>query len=113
MFSLIDVLLQVHIADEDTKFGWSPGELKDFMAGRSGESSARIKGLMGMATNTRDEAKVRSEFARLKILFDQLKANNPDMDTLSMGMSADYTWAVDEGSTMVRIGSDIFGARNY
>ncbi|MBP1638781.1 MAG: alanine racemase domain protein [Bacteroidetes bacterium] len=116
---VIDCLLQVHIAQETTKFGFSPEELTTiFAAGKWGElTSVRIRGLMGMATFTDDEAQVHAEFRSLKTLFDQIKIayfkDQPYFDTLSMGMSDDYRIAVEEGSTMVRVGSSIFGAREY
>ena len=73
----------------------------------------KIRGLMGIATFTGDKAQIREEFKSLKQLFDTLKLTIPTIDTLSMGMSGDYKIAIEEGSTMVRIGSSIFGARNY
>jgi pyridoxal phosphate enzyme (YggS family) len=116
---VIDCLLQVHIARETTKFGFSQEELTATLAaGKWTElTSVRLRGLMGMATFTDDEEQVRDEFRSLKILFDQIKIayfkDQPLFDTLSMGMSDDYRIAVEEGSTMVRVGSSIFGAREY
>lgn len=111
----IHCLLQIHIATEDTKFGLDQKELDDII--NSDEFKAmehiKIKGLMGMATFTGDENQIRKEFESLKQLFDTLKKTLPTIDTLSMGMSGDYKIAIEEGSTMVRIGSSIFGARNY
>ena len=108
---VIDCLLQVHIAQEETKFGFDEtellnSELKQF-------SNVRIKGLMGMASLTDDINKIRIEFKSLKVLFEKLKTQNPELSILSMGMSADYKIAIEEGSNMVRIGSLLFGERNY
>jgi len=108
---VIDCLLQVHIAQEETKFGFdeielSGVELKQF-------SNVRIKGLMGMASLTDDMNKIRIEFKYLKTLFEKLRAENPGLAILSMGMSSDYKIAIEEGSNMVRIGSLLFGERNY
>lgn len=112
---VIPCLLQMHIAEEETKFGLDTSEL-DVML-NSEEFAAleniRIEGLMGMATFTQDQEQVRKEFASLKFIFDNLKQKLPDIAVLSMGMSGDYATAIEEGSTMVRIGSSIFGARNY
>ena len=108
---VVDCLLQVHIAQEETKFGFDEtellnSELKQF-------SNVRIKGLMGMASLTDDINKIRIEFKSLKIFFEKLKTQNPELSILSMGMSADYKIAIEEGSNMVRIGSLLFGERNY
>lgn len=107
---IIDCLLQVHIAQEETKFGMDAAELAEAMKIVDILSNVRVKGLMGMASFSDDNAKVRNEFQQLKALFDTY-ANNT-FDTLSMGMSGDYQMAIEEGSTMVRIGSLLFGARN-
>jgi PLP dependent protein len=110
---VIDCLLQVHIAQEETKFGFNETEL-EFAFGSLHDSplpSIRVKGLMGMASFTDDMDKVRSEFRYLKSLFN--KHSTHQLATLSMGMSSDYQVAIEEGSTMVRIGSLIFGAREY
>ncbi|QTN39058.1 YggS family pyridoxal phosphate-dependent enzyme [Cryomorphaceae bacterium] len=111
---VIDVLLQVHIAEESTKFGLSISELVELVESKSLHSleSLRIRGLMGMATFTSDQDQVRREFRSLKTAFDQIKTSFSACDTLSMGMSNDYQIAIEEGSTMVRIGTDIFGSRN-
>ncbi|PWL38650.1 YggS family pyridoxal phosphate-dependent enzyme [Flagellimonas aquimarina] len=112
---VIPCLLQMHIAEEETKFGLDKTELyavinsHDFMA----LENIKVVGLMGMATFTKDERQIRKEFASLKSIFDDLKQKLPDIPVLSMGMSGDYAIAIEEGSTMVRIGSSIFGARNY
>lgn len=107
-----DVLLQVHIAREETKFGFDAGELGQVMetvGGSPGEwGHVRIRGLMGMASNTEDLSVTRAEFRGLKALFDRWF---PAGGILSMGMSGDYQLAVKEGSTMVRIGSLLFGKR--
>jgi len=108
---VIDCLLQVHIAQEETKFGLNEKELKELMDSNRPElSNVRIRGLMAMASFSDDLNKVRVEFKYLKALFDQFKIA-PEFNILSMGMSADYTIALEEGSTMVRIGSLIFGSR--
>lgn len=115
----VNCLLQVHIAQEDTKFGFSAGELEDYLkSGISDKlSSVNLCGLMGMATFTDNHDQVRKEFRSLKNLFDSLKSlyfeNSPHFSKISMGMSDDYGIAIGEGSTMVRIGSSIFGHRNY
>ena len=112
---IIDCLLQIHIAEEDTKFGLNQQELEEIVHSETFREmqNVRIKGLMGMATFTDDQNQIRKEFKYLKSLFDDLKSELEGIDTLSMGMSGDYQIAVEEGSTMVRIGSSIFGARNY
>ena len=112
---VIDCLLQVHIAQEETKFGFNEPELK-FVLGSLQDSplpNIRVKGLMGMASFTDDMDKVRGEFRYLKSLFNKHPTHNLQLETLSMGMSSDYQVAIEEGSTMVRIGSLIFGAREY
>ena len=115
---IMDVLLQVHIAQEETKFGLSGDELNDIFntnAELHKLQNIRITGLMGMASFTDDENKIREEFHYLKTLFDkhtQLQTSNLKLQILSMGMSSDYKIAIEEGSTMVRIGSLLFGARS-
>ena len=110
----LSCLLQVHIAEESSKFGFDEKEL-EALAG-SGEVEkleyVSVTGLMGMATFTNDMQQVRREFSGLKKLFDQLQTNLPELKILSTGMSGDYEIAIEEGSNMVRIGSSIFGARN-
>ena len=106
---VIDCLLQVHIAQEETKFGFDEPELSNFELKQF--LNVRIKGLMGMASLTDDNNKIRIEFKSLKTLFEKLKAQNPELSILSMGMSADYKIALEEGSNMVRIGSLLFGER--
>jgi PLP dependent protein len=116
---VIPCLLQIHIAREESKFGFDEKEVMELIEGEEVKSlqNIEIKGLMGMATFTENETVVREEFAGLKALFDKLKQGplpeNLRMEELSMGMSGDYQIAQEEGSTMVRIGSAIFGARNY
>ena len=111
---VIDVLLQVFIADEETKFGLDATELEAILSTEIQElPHVKVVGLMGMATFTDDENKIREEFKLLKSLFDQFVPQHPEMKIISMGMSGDYQFAIEEGSTMVRIGSSIFGHRNY
>ncbi|MFZ9003858.1 MAG: YggS family pyridoxal phosphate-dependent enzyme [Robiginitalea sp.] len=111
---VIDCLLQVHIARETTKFGFDRDELRNLFEDEalSQLQHVRIRGLMGMATFTEDMEQVRSEFRNLKSLYDEFSNSREGMDILSMGMSGDYTIAVEEGSTMIRIGSSIFGLRD-
>jgi PLP dependent protein len=116
---IIPCLLQVYIAKEETKFGFEIEEVKTFIIDRTVTQlkNIRIIGLMGMATFTENQATIRAEFKSLKKLFDELKTQplplNTEMKELSMGMSADYKIAIEEGSTLVRIGTSIFGNRNY
>lgn len=110
---VIDYLFQIHIAQEETKFGVSPEELFSIIENKNFAQlkNVRLRGIMGMATNTDDTSQVRSEFSSLKEIYEQLKARtipHSHIDTLSMGMSGDYHLAIDCGSTMVRIGSAIF-----
>jgi len=109
---IIDCLLQIHIAEEETKFGLSDIEATQVLAYAKHLNNVRIKGLMGMATNTRDESIVRNEFAGLKELFLKFQSVSKDLQIISMGMSNDYEIAIEQGSTMVRVGSAIFGQRN-
>lgn len=112
------ILLQVHIAQEETKFGFSQEELVEFAKRLKFENQdfVRICGLMGMASFTEDKQQVRNEFRTLKSIFDQLKSSyfehSQDFCELSMGMSNDYPIAIEEGATMIRVGSNIFGARD-
>lgn len=113
---LSNVLLQVHVAAEETKFGFSPEELLDFFARGAFRSlkATHIRGLMAMATNTDDTARVRADFRRVADLRLQILRDTPDLrgfDILSMGMSDDYPLAIEAGSTLVRIGTAIFGER--
>ena len=109
---IIDCLLQIHIAEEETKFGLSDIEATQVLAYAKHLKHVRIKGLMGMATNTRDESIVRNEFAGLKELFLKFQSVSEHFQIISMGMSSDYEIAIEQGSTMVRVGSAIFGRRN-
>jgi len=110
---VIPCLLQIHIAKEDTKFGLDETELNDILSSDSFKNLNHINvvGLMGMATFTDNETQVRGEFQFLKSLFDTAKNKLSSLKILSMGMSGDYKIAIEEGSTMVRIGSSIFGSR--
>ncbi len=112
---IIDCLLQVHIAEEDTKFGFDVKEINQLMTTNAlaAYPNIRVKGLMGMATFTENQEQVAREFQGLHKLFmaTQQHLQSKDFDTLSIGMSGDYDLAIQNGSTMVRIGSAIFGAR--
>ncbi|HET6244089.1 MAG: YggS family pyridoxal phosphate-dependent enzyme [Bacteroidetes bacterium] len=111
----IPVLLQIHIASEETKFGLNFKEAEQIIHSESLKSLKNIvlRGFMGMATFTKDKTVIRNEFRSLSVFFNKLKStiNNPDFSELSMGMSGDYEIAIEEGSTMVRVGSAIFGNR--
>jgi hypothetical protein len=107
---VVDVLLQVHIAKEETKFGLDEVELAVVMGLAGGLANVRVRGLMGMASFTEDQEAVRKEFKELKGLFERYFSDHAE-GILSMGMSADYHIAVEEGSNMVRIGSLLFGER--
>ncbi|PTX43739.1 hypothetical protein C8P64_2272 [Christiangramia gaetbulicola] len=111
----INCLLQIKIAEEDSKFGIDSEEAKEILESEAYKKMENVKviGLMGMATFTDDEEQVRSEFKHLKSVFDKFRDQHPELTELSMGMSGDYQIAVECGSTMVRIGSSIFGARKY
>jgi pyridoxal phosphate enzyme (YggS family) len=106
----LNCLLQVHIAKEETKFGMDEAEVLETL-NQADFSQVRIKGLMGMGTNGVDEQELRLEFGGLHTLFEQCRSTHPEMDTLSMGMSADYPLAIACGSTMIRVGSLLFGQR--
>jgi pyridoxal phosphate enzyme (YggS family) len=119
---VINCLLQIHIAEEDTKFGFYEKEVIELIKSETFQHLKNIKvvGLMGMATFTDDENQIRKEFKTLKNLFDKLLTLSTQgtlstfqLTTLSMGMSGDYQLAIEEGSTMIRVGSSIFGERNY
>ncbi|WP_299432636.1 YggS family pyridoxal phosphate-dependent enzyme [uncultured Maribacter sp.] len=112
---IIPCLLQIHIATEETKFGLNEEELIALLNSKSYENlkNIEIKGLMGMATFTSDENQIKKEFSSLKSIYNNTKNILPTITILSMGMSGDYQIAIKEGSTMVRIGSSIFGVRNY
>ena len=112
----LDILLEIHVADEETKSGWEPDELREYLASEpfAAMPALRVRGVMGIATNTDDEEVIRRDFLALKSLFDELRPRfGADFDTLSMGMSHDYPLAVACGSTLVRVGSLIFGERDY
>lgn len=115
---VIDCLLQIYIADEETKFGLDENELVELLTSNEFKElqNIRIVGLMGMATFTDNQNQIKEEFQHLKEIFDntnKLETLNLKLETLSMGMSGDYKLAIECGSTMVRIGSSIFGNRNY
>ena len=116
---VIDCLLQFHIAQEETKFGLDIEEAKSLLESESFKDLKNINicGVMGMATFTDDVVQVRNEFKNLKNIFETLKENyfkaNDSFKEISMGMSDDYPIAIEEGATMLRVGSKIFGARNY
>lgn len=114
----VDVLLQVHVAKEETKFGFAPEDLDEpHELAQLVLPHVRVRGLMGMASHTDDLERVRADFRAVRTFFDNLKqryfSDKPWFDTVSMGMSHDYPLAVEEGSTLVRVGSSIFGARDY
>ncbi len=111
---VIDVLLQVKIAEEDSKFGMPPEEAKTFLEENKAANypNVNIVGLMGMASFVDDETKIKREFAQLEKIYNTFKEQYA-FSVLSMGMSGDYKLALEYGSTMVRVGSAIFGARNY
>ena len=116
---VVDCLLQFHIAQEETKFGLDMEEARQLLDSEAFKAmqNVRICGVMGMATFTDDEAEIHKEFKHLKTIFDTLKteyfADQPQFKEISMGMSDDYPIAVEEGATLVRVGSKIFAARNY
>lgn len=113
---IIDCLLQIHIAEEETKFGLDEEELNEILASATFQEmkNIRIVGLMGMATFTDNQEQIKKEFTHLKSIFDKLQLRKDAINrvsTISMGMSGDYQLAIECGSTMVRIGSSIFGGR--
>lgn len=113
------VLMQLHVAREETKFGFSPEELVEYFRGRKFESltNTHICGVMGMASNTDDMDRVRADFRLIRETFDKIRNDSSlalrGFDTVSMGMSHDWKIAAEEGTTLVRIGSRIFGERQY
>lgn len=113
------VLMQVHVAAEETKFGFTPDELIDFFSRRGFETlrATHICGVMGMATNTDDRARIEADFRAIAALHSRIREMLGDelrgFDTISMGMSDDYPLAIECGSTLIRIGTDIFGPREY
>ena len=113
---VVDILLEIHIAQEESKTGWDYSELVEYLQSGAIDNlkNIRIRGVMGMATNTDDEAIIRADFERLAHHKAEIAQYfGEEFDTLSMGMSDDYELAIECGSTMVRIGSSIFGDRNY
>ncbi|MBQ8443321.1 MAG: YggS family pyridoxal phosphate-dependent enzyme [Bacteroides sp.] len=116
---IIPCLLQIHIAQEETKFGFSTDECRSMLEEGNWRTlkNVQIAGVMGMATNTEDEAQIKQEFATLSSFFREVKEtyfkDRPSFKEISMGMSDDYPLAIEEGSTLIRIGSRIFGVRNY
>ena len=116
---IVDVLLELHVAQEETKYGFDLSDLACLEETGVFDNcrNVRVRGVMGMATNTDNETEIRKEFQRIVGVFREMKsgimAKNPAFDIVSMGMSDDYRIAVEEGSTMVRVGSHIFGFRQY
>ena len=116
---VVNVLLQVHVAQEETKFGFLPEELDnlDNLVFLEKLEHTRVCGVMGMASHTEDEGRVRADFRAIRAIFDRLKAgpfaDHPEFKEVSMGMSHDWRIAVEEGSTLVRLGTSIFGPRDY
>lgn len=115
---VIDILLELHLGAEETKQGFSEEEILSIIASSEGTPSplanVNFRGLMGMATHTENEALIEKDFERIESLFNKIKAMGlPYFDTLSIGMSGDWPLAVKHGATMVRIGTDIFGPREY
>ena len=112
----IDILLEVHVAQEETKSGWSEEELRAYLASGilNNMAHVRVRGVMTIASNTDDESVVRRDFETIRRIFNELKPRFGEaFDTLSIGMSDDYPIALEYGSTMVRIGTAIFGQREY
>lgn len=112
---VIDCLLQLKIAEEESKFGLSKEEAQALISSSEIEqfTNIRIIGLMGMATFTEDQEQLKREFKSLKVVFENFRSTHKQLSVLSMGMSGDYKLAIEHGSNMVRIGSSIFGSRNY
>lgn len=112
---VINCLLQIHIAEEETKFGLDASELTNLVQTDEFKEldHVQVVGVMGMATFTKNSSQIRKEFKALKSIFDSLQKLLPQVTFISMGMSGDYKIAIEEGSNMVRIGSSIFGSRNY
>lgn len=113
-----NVLMQLHVAREETKFGFTPEELLAWFGGRGFEKlqAVHVCGVMGMASNTDDTARIEADFKAIRSVYDRILADCPDLrgfSTVSMGMSDDYPMAVECGSTLVRVGSAIFGPREY
>jgi pyridoxal phosphate enzyme (YggS family) len=112
---IINCLLQIKIAQEDSKYGLSKEDAFTLLTSEKYKNFENVKivGLMGMATFTEDESQIASEFETLKSTFEEFKKEDPSIKIVSMGMSGDYTIAIEKGSTMIRVGSAIFGERNY
>ncbi len=112
---IIDCLLQARIAKEETKFGMEFEEIERILFSDELKElgNVRIRGLMGMATFTDDESQIASEFSTLQELYQEMRSKGSDLDVLSMGMSGDYKIALRHGSNMIRVGSALFGERNY
>jgi PLP dependent protein len=112
---VVNCLLQIFIAQEESKFGLSYEECKNFLeSGRLNDlSHVKVVGLMGMGSNTGNEQQLKKEYGQLKTFSEELKLTHPELKILSCGMSGDYLLAINQGSTMVRIGSSIFGERHY
>lgn len=109
----IRCLIQIRIAEEETKFGLPEEELEGLIQAAEDLPNVQIVGLMGMATFTDNQDQITSEFNKLKDLFDNVRNSSSNINTLSMGMSGDYSIAIECGSNMIRVGSKIFGERNY
>ena len=115
----IGVLLQLHVAKEETKFGFTPEELLAFVTPEllSSLKAVDVRGVMGMASNVDDDARIRDDFREIRAAFDSLRsgvmAGSPDFNVVSMGMSHDWPLAVEEGANMIRVGTSIFGEREY
>ena len=112
---VISCLLQINISNENNKYGFSIDQIREIFNNEIFKDFKfiRIKGLMGMASFTENKNQIRIEFNNLKKIFDELKIKYPELKIISMGMSGDYKIAIEEGSNMIRIGSKIFGKRNY
>ena len=114
---VVDVLLQLHVAKEETKFGFAPEEILNSQFSILNSQFVRVCGLMAMASNTPDVNRVRADFRDAKRIFDNLRdgafCGHPEFCELSMGMSHDWQIAVEEGSTLIRLGTSIFGPRDY
>lgn len=113
---ITNLLIQVNISSEDTKFGINPSDCIEFIKACSGFKNISLKGLMGIASNTKDTCVIREDFRKLKQIYEECKTlstSNIDFQYISMGMSNDFETAIEEGSNMIRVGSKIFGKRNY
>ena len=113
---VMDVLLELHLGAEETKHGLSEGEIRAILSESSRFAGVRFRGLMGMATHTENESLIRADFGRIQALMQDLQAGFPGLDgfdQLSIGMSEDWTLALDYGATLIRIGTAIFGEREY